>query len=90
MEKVSANYEYFSPGKRQRNFKNTLNFWEGKQIKNLSESCISADPKDDLATNQEGNNGFGGSLGEIKGDWGQSRFRMELAVELIRSAALYF
>ena len=67
---VSAISEFCSPGKRQRKFNCMLKFWEEKskisQLNNLkSKMNISAETTDDIVTNLEGDNRFGGSLDSI-------------------------
>ena len=54
--------EFYSPGKRQRNFKNTLNFWEDKAMDSrlISESAKLMQPVDENLFVLEVDNGSGG------------------------------
>ena len=55
--------ELYSPGKRQKNVKTTLNYWEDKLInsKLISESDILAKPYDETSLVLDEDNGSGGS-----------------------------
>ena len=57
--------DYFSPGKRQKNFTHTLNFWESKSKIISSESEIPAEHHDELCLVLKVDNRSGASRLEL-------------------------
>ena len=56
--------DFYSPSKRRKNFRSTLNYWE---MLNKSESGILAEPCDPIMDIKDGDNRSGGSGGRVGG-----------------------